>query len=118
MNDLVSIIVPIYNSSVFLKECLSSISIQSYSNVEVLLIDDGSTDESANICKEYCNLDSRFHYFYKKNEGVSSARNLALKQAKGNWIAFVDSDDIILSSFLFIDAFKSFSNVSISDIIL
>ena len=115
MNDLVSIIVPIYNSSLFLEECLASISIQSYCNVEVLLIDDGSTDESANICKKYCKLDSRFRYFYKKNEGVSSARNLALKQAKGNWIAFVDSDDVILKDYvsIMVEATRSLNNRSV-----
>lgn len=90
---MISIIIPIYNASKYLNQCLQSIINQSYKNFEVLLIDDGSTDNSKMICKKYLNKDKRFHYLYKHNEGVSSARNLGLEHAKGEYIIFVDSDD-------------------------
>lgn len=93
-----SIIIPIYNSDKFLKECLDSICIQKFDDYEVLLINDGSKDKSGIICDEYAKKDNRFRVFHKENEGVSSARNFALDNAKGQWIHFVDADDYLLTN--------------------
>lgn len=94
-NILVSIIIPVYNVEKFLARCLDSVLIQTYTNIEVLLIDDGSTDHSGEICDSFAAADSRFVVFHKKNGGVSTARNLGLKYAKGDYICFVDSDDTV-----------------------
>lgn len=91
----VSIIVPIYNTKDYLEKCLYSVRVQSYRNIEVIMVDDGSTDGSADVCQQICMKDSRFHYYYQKNQGVSSARNYGIELAKGDLIAFVDSDDWI-----------------------
>ena len=98
--ELISIIVPIYNTDCYLRQCLCSIINQSYKNFEVLLINDGSVDDSAMICKEFAEKDSRIRYFEKENGGVSSARNLGLKNVKGNYITFVDSDDWVEENYL------------------
>ena len=90
---LISIIVPIYNVEKYLRQCLDSIQDQSYQNFECLLINDGSPDNSADICKEYVSKDPRFRYIEKENGGVSSARNLGLEHSKGEYITFIDSDD-------------------------
>lgn len=92
----VSIIVPVYNTEAYLSRCLASVLNQSFSNYELLIIDDGSTDNSCVICREYSERDSRIRVFHKDNEGVSSARNLGLNYARGEWIYFVDSDDEVL----------------------
>lgn len=89
----VSIIIPIYNSSRTLTRCLDSILNQSCSDFEVLLVDDGSTDNSTNICRQYTNADPRFHLLSQANAGPSAARNTGLEKATGEWISFVDSDD-------------------------
>lgn len=99
-NKLISIIVPIYNVENYLQECLESILKQTYKNFEVLLVDDGSTDNSANICKLYVEKDKRFKYFFKENGGLSSARNFGVSNSKGEFLSFVDSDDIISNDFL------------------
>ena len=95
IGGLISIIVPIYNSESTLKRCVDSILAQTYQNFELLLIDDGSKDCSGEICKEYAQKDSRVKVFHKENGGVSSARNLGLDNARGEWVTFVDSDDWI-----------------------
>lgn len=82
-NELISIIVPIYNTEKYLRQCLDSIINQTYTNFEVLLVNDGSTDSSGMICQEYVENDSRFRYFEKENGGVSSARNLGLERSGG-----------------------------------
>ena len=91
----VSIIVPVYNTERFLNRCIDSVLAQTYSDWELLLVDDGSTDSSGSICDEYATQDSRIRVFHKENGGVSSARNLGLDYARGEWITFVDSDDYI-----------------------
>lgn len=96
-NPLISIIVPVYNIDNFLSKCLESIINQTYRYLEVILIDDGSTDKSGQICDQYKLLDSRIKVYHKKNEGVSVARNLGLEQATGDYIGFVDGDDYISS---------------------
>ena len=98
--ELISIIVPIYNSENYLRHCLDSIQNQTYQNFECLLINDGSPDNSADICREYVSKDSRFRYFEKENGGVSSARNLGIEYSKGEYITFIDSDDWVDSDYL------------------
>ncbi|WP_294455629.1 glycosyltransferase family 2 protein [uncultured Bacteroides sp.] len=95
MNPLVSIIVPIYNSENYLNRCLDSILSQTFCDWELILIDDGSTDQSVGICEEYAQKDNRIRVFHKQNGGVSSARNIGLKNAKGEWVTFCDSDDFV-----------------------
>lgn len=95
-----SIIIPVYNVEKYLKECLDSISLQTYSDWECILVDDGSKDSSGAICDSYAERDSRFVVIHKQNEGVSCARNTGLDSAKGEWVVFVDSDDIIQKNYL------------------
>ena len=97
---MISIIIPVYNSEVTLRRCLDSVISQSISDWELILIDDGSTDKSGEICEEYASKDKRIKVFYKKNGGVSSARNVGLDNAKGEWIAFVDADDFVKEFYL------------------
>lgn len=92
---LITVIVPFYNSEKYIENCISSILNQSYKNLEVLLINDGSTDNSLQICKRFAKLDSRLKIINKFNGGVSSARNVGLDYAKGDYVTFVDSDDSI-----------------------
>lgn len=94
-NDLISVIVPIYNSSKHLSECIQSILSQSYNNLEIILIDDGSTDSSLEICNIFAKKDIRIKVYSLKNGGVSAARNYGLTISKGVYISFVDSDDMI-----------------------
>ena len=91
--ELISIIVPIYNVEKYLRMCLDSIEHQTYSNIEVLLINDGSPDSSGEICQEYVARDSRFRYFEKENGGLSDARNYGIERSSGKYLTFVDSDD-------------------------
>lgn len=92
---LLSIIVPVYNVGKYLDQCISSLVCQSYQTLEILLIDDGSTDGSAVICDEWAKKDERIQVFHTKNHGVSHARNVGLEYARGDYIGFVDSDDWI-----------------------
>ena len=92
---LISVIVPIYNVENYLKECIESIISQTYTNIELILVDDGSTDKSGEICDKYAEKDKRIEVIHKKNAGVSAARNTGLESASGEYIAFVDSDDYI-----------------------
>ena len=91
-----SIITPVYNTASYLPDCFESILSQSFQDFELLLVDDGSTDGSGDVCDIYAQRDSRIRVFHKENGGVSSARNLALDNAKGEWVYFVDSDDELL----------------------
>lgn len=95
----ISIIVPVYNSEKYLRRCIDSILAQTFSDFELLLIDDGSTDSSSLICDEYAQKDSHVRVFHKENGGVSSSRNLGLDNAQSEWITFVDSDDFVSSNF-------------------
>lgn len=94
-NPNISVIVPVYNTEKYLKECIDSILTQTFTDFELLLIDDGSTDNSGTICDDYAAKDSRVRVFHKPNGGVSSARNLGLDNVRGKWVVFVDADDII-----------------------
>jgi glycosyltransferases involved in cell wall biogenesis len=97
---MISIVIPIYNAENFLKECLDSVRRQSFKDFEVLCVNDGSKDNSGEICKEYVARDSRFVYIEQENGGVSKARNTALNKAKGEWLCFIDSDDVVDTDFL------------------
>ena len=97
---MITIIVPIYNSEKYLQRCIDSILAQTYTDFELLLINDGSKDNSGAICDEYAAKDPRVRVFHKENGGVSSTRNLGLDNAKGEWVTFVDSDDWICNYFL------------------
>ncbi len=96
----ISVIVPVYNAEKYLHRCIDSILSQTFTDFELLLIDDGSKDKSGAICDEYAVKDSRVRVFHKENGGVSSARNLGLDNAEGEYIAFVDADDWIEATFL------------------
>lgn len=94
---LISVIIPIYNAQSRLEQCVKSIMSQTYTNLEICLIDDGSTDKSGTICDQLADEDSRIKAFHKKNGGVSTARNIGLKEATGDYIVFVDADDYMVS---------------------
>ena len=94
-NKKVYIIVPVYNAEKYLGYCLNSILSQTYSNWTAILVDDGSTDTSLEICRSYEAVDARFRVFSKPNGGVSSARNFGLRYAEGDYLEFVDSDDCL-----------------------
>ncbi len=94
MESLVSIIIPIYNAELYLVDCLESVIKQSYKNLEILLINDGSTDNSDKICIDYQQKDDRIRYFNNSNHGVSYTRNYGISASKGDYVIFIDSDDI------------------------
>lgn len=94
-NSLISIIVPVYNAERFLKECIESILNQTYAEIELLLIDDGSSDSSGEICDAYAKTDSRIRVEHQENKGVSAARNLGIDLSQGEYIIFVDADDVV-----------------------
>lgn len=94
-DEIISIIIPVYNVERYLKRCLDSVLMQTYSKLEIILVDDGSTDNSGVICDEYSCLDTRIKVIHKKNGGLSSARNEGMRHATGRFVAFLDSDDYI-----------------------
>ncbi|MDE7350173.1 MAG: glycosyltransferase [Muribaculaceae bacterium] len=93
--ETISVIVPVYNAEKWLRDALASLQSQTYTDFEVILVDDGSNDGSAAICKEYCEDDPRFRLIIQSNEGVSAARNAGINHAIGDWIAFMDADDMM-----------------------
>lgn len=97
----ISVIVPVYNAEKYLRRCIDSILAQTFTDFELLLIDDGSKDQSGKICDEYADNDCRIKVFHKENGGVSSARNVGLDNINGKWLAFIDSDDIIEQDYLY-----------------
>ena len=99
MAPILSVIVPVYNTKEHLSRCIDSVLSQSFSDFELLLVDDGSTDESGAICDAYSAKDSRVRVFHKKNGGVSSARNVGMENTNGQWLTFIDSDDWIRGDF-------------------
>ena len=124
--ELISIIVPVYNVDNYLRDCLNSILGQTYTNIEIICINDGSTDNSLEILNEYKDKDSRITVISQLNGGLSAARNAGLEVAKGEWVTFVDSDDCIHNKFiertvfvakntgssLVIARYKSFSDIN------
>lgn len=99
-NVEISIIIPVYNAEKYLRKCLESVLSQTFVFFECLLVDDGSTDGSGKICDEYASSDLRFKVFHKTNGGVSSARNVGIRNATGAWITFVDADDFVKVDYL------------------
>ena len=95
MNPKISIIVPIYNMEQYLERCVDSILSQTYKDFEVILVNDGSTDNSDIICDDYAKKDQRIKVIHKRNGGLSSARNAGIKLSKGQWLLFIDSDDCV-----------------------
>ncbi len=95
MEDLVSVIVPVYNTEKYLRKCIDSIVEQTYTNLDIILVDDGSTDASGVICDEYAGKDSRIRVIHKENEGNGQARNTGLDHMEGAYVLWVDSDDMI-----------------------
>lgn len=98
--ELISIIVPVYKAEKYLCECIDSILSQTYENFELILVDDGSPDNSGKICDEYAEKDKRIKVIHKENGGVSSARNMGLDNANGEYITFIDSDDVVDKQYL------------------
>lgn len=96
----ISVIIPVYKAEAYLAECIDSVLVQSFSDFELILVDDGSPDRCADICREYLRKDSRIRFLQQENGGQASARNHAMTIAKGQWIAFVDSDDVIHPQYL------------------
>lgn len=96
MGELISVIIPIYKVEAYLDECIASVIAQTYSNLEIILVDDGSPDNCPQICDEWAAKDSRIRVIHKENGGISDARNAGIEIANGDYIAFVDSDDWIL----------------------
>lgn len=95
MNELITIVVPVYNVESYLDKCVESIVKQTYKNLEIILVDDGSTDNSGKMCDEWAEKDSRIKVIHKENGGLSDARNKGIDIATGKWIGFIDSDDYI-----------------------
>jgi glycosyltransferase involved in cell wall biosynthesis len=96
----VSVIIPVYNTEQFLEDCLNSVLAQTFTDFEIIAVDDGSTDNSAAIVKQFAAKDNRIVIIHQENKGLSEARNTGIKAARGNWITFVDSDDMLAPSFL------------------
>jgi glycosyltransferase involved in cell wall biosynthesis len=95
MDKRISIIIPVYNGEGWMEKCISSVLSQTYKNLEIIVVDDGSTDKSFQICEKFLEKDSRIKLLRKTNNGQSSARNVGLKHAKGSYIQFVDCDDTL-----------------------
>ena len=118
MNTLISIIIPIYNVERYLKRCLDSVIHQTYTNLEIILVDDGSLDSCPQICDEYASKDNRIIVIHKKNGGLSEARNAGLNICKGDFITFIDSDDWINKKYIDILlnlALKEYADIAIGE---
>lgn len=100
MQSLISVIVPVYNAEDRLGKCVQSILSQTYTNIELILVDDGSTDNSLSLCRNYAQNDSRVIVVHQNNQGVSAARNQGIALSKGDWVAFVDADDYLSDDYL------------------
>lgn len=100
MKSLISVIIPVYNVEKYICRCLDSVLRQTYCNFEIILVNDGSTDDSGNICKKYQNRESRITLLCQKNRGLSAARNAGIEVAKGDYITFIDSDDCVCLNYL------------------
>ena len=97
---LITVVVPIYNVEDYLNKCIESIVNQTYKNLEIILVDDGSPDNSPKMCDDWAKKDKRIKVIHKENGGVSSARNIGIDKSKGEWITFVDADDWIEKTYI------------------
>jgi len=113
----ISIIVPVYNVEEYITECIDSILSQTYKDCELILVDDGSSDNSGKICDEYALKDNRIKVIHKENGGLSSARNAGIDVAKGEYITFIDSDDVLLNNDIYDKIIKVFNNDNSIDIV-
>lgn len=95
MDEMITVIIPVYNVEEYLHQCINSVCKQTYTNLQIIIVNDGSTDSSKNICEQYADKDDRILLINKENFGQASARNIALENVKGNYICFLDSDDIM-----------------------
>ena len=100
VDELISIIVPVYNVESYIEKCINSLIVQTYSNIEIILVDDGSSDASAKICYDFSQKYKNVYLYEKENGGVSSARNLGIKKSSGSRIVFVDGDDYVAPQFI------------------
>lgn len=100
MKPVISVIIPVYNVKDFVGKCLDSVVRQKYKNLDIVIVDDGSTDGSGEICNEFAVVDKRARVFHRKNGGLSDARNFGIKKAKGEIIAFIDGDDFVSEDFV------------------
>lgn len=100
MKPLITVIVPVYNTGAYIKKCIDSITSQTYDNIEIILVDDGSTDSSPEICDTLAASDSRIKVFHKENGGVSEARNFALDRMSGEYVSFIDGDDFVADDYI------------------
>lgn len=126
-DSLISIVIPIYNAEKYLEECLNSIKSQTYKNFEVIMVNDGSKDDSETICMNFLRSDSRFRYLKKENGGVSSARNVGLDNVEGDYVTFIDADDWVDENYLellittvkknhsdiVVSSYKQFNNIDV-----
>lgn len=100
MKPLVTVVIPVYNISEYVAKCLESVVKQDYENLEIIVVDDGSTDESGKICDKFALKDSRVKVFHRKNQGLSEARNFGISKAQGKYVALVDGDDFVKKDFV------------------
>lgn len=116
--DLISIIIPVYNAENYIARCLDTVINQTYKNLQIIIINDGSTDKSGDICREYAQKDNRIEYYYQANAGQAVARNKALDQMTGDYVAFVDADDYVSYDFvemLYSELKKNSAQIAICD---
>ena len=97
---LISVVLPVYNVENYLEKCLNSVVKQTYKNIEIIIVNDGSLDSSIDICNKYANKDSRIKVFTKPNGGLSDARNFGIKKSMGEFITFIDSDDYVTDDYV------------------
>lgn len=113
-----SIIVPVYNVAAYLTECVNSILAQKFESFELLLINDGSTDASGELCESFCLIDSRAKVFHRENKGLSAARNFGIEQSNGTYVVFVDSDDLIHDDGFLSDLYSAITTNDMPDVAL
>ena len=116
MDELISIVVPIYNGERYLAECLDTLQAQDYRRIEIILVDDGSTDGTAEICQRYVADDQRFRYIYQENGGQNAARKTGVEHASGEWVMFVDADDFVTADYC--SSFLNLQHETGADIVL
>lgn len=118
MSELVSVIVPVYNVELYVRKCIESLLNQTFTELEIIIVDDGSTDDSGKICDELSTADKRVKVFHKQNGGLSDARNYGLKKISGSWVTFIDSDDYVYCNYvenLYNLAIKNNADISICE---
>ena len=100
MDPLITVMIPMYNTEKYVKKCITSLFNQTYKNIEIIVVDDGSTDNSLRICENLAKRDHRLKILHQENRGVSAARNIALNESQGDYLVFVDSDDYVRKNYI------------------